>query len=342
MAKEVFLSMSSKHSDSSITFPVLIPTLQIGFYSRLTEYQAEFLMPALLDLVATLDIAELDRQLLTFAGKEKLAFLARFGLRGELLFPVPYVLTQKPNLLGYYRLLLGFSQKEFYSKSPFGLFFRMETRNTVNAKTVELLPKLSLTLIESAWMLAEGIPSLSKEILDALTLLTLGGQLRGSYNTFLGQQASKDVFDLIKAIVSSSIEKEENTSLNIRNAAGRIVRIEFAPDPDIAIREQLGSGKLINRIAIEIKGGKDVSNIHNRLGEAEKSHQKAKNQGFTQFWTVINVDRLDYNLARRESPTTNYFFPLAKITHRNTQEYRDFRELLLSELGLKQDDSAGA
>ena len=44
-----------------------------------------------------------------------------------------------------------------------------------------------------------------------------------------------------------------------------------------------------NRIAIEIKGGTDVSNLHNRLGEAEKSHQNARLLGFTQFWTIINL-----------------------------------------------------
>jgi hypothetical protein len=32
-------------------------------------------------------------------------------------------------------------------------------------------------------------------------------------------------------------------------------------------------------VAVEIKGGKDYSNIHNRIGEAEKSHQKAKKEG---------------------------------------------------------------
>jgi hypothetical protein len=34
--------------------------------------------------------------------------------------------------------------------------------------------------------------------------------------------------------------------------------------------------------AIEIKGGRDYSNIHNRIGEAEKSHQKAEKQGYVE------------------------------------------------------------
>lgn len=50
--------------------------------------------------------------------------------------------------------------------------------------------------------------------------------------------------------------------------------IEFAPDPDIVIREEFSKGKYRNIITIEVKGGTDFSNIHNRVGEAEKSHQR--------------------------------------------------------------------
>lgn len=168
-----------------------------------------------------------------------------------------------------------------------------------------------------------------------MTLITFGGQLRGSYNTSLGQSATKSVFQLIRQIVEKSIVEEDSTSITIRNAAGRTVRIEFSPDPDIAIREKLSSGKFNNRIAIEIKGGKDISNIHNRLGEAEKSHQKARELGFRQFWTMVNESRLDFALAQRESPTTTAFFEIEKITAVSSAEYHMFKELLLSEIGLE-------
>lgn len=35
-----------------------------------------------------------------------------------------------------------------------------------------------------------------------------------------------------------------------------------------------------NIIAVEVKGGTDFSNIHNRIGEAEKSHQTPVLSGF--------------------------------------------------------------
>jgi len=52
--------------------------------------------------------------------------LASLGLRGEFLFPLPSLLTANPRLLGYYRLLLGFSQKEFFNKGKLGRFKSME------------------------------------------------------------------------------------------------------------------------------------------------------------------------------------------------------------------------
>jgi hypothetical protein len=151
----------------------------------------------------------------------------------------------------------------------------------------------------------------------------------------LGVEAIWTVFALIKAIVSDNINNESPTHLEVLSAANRIYRIEFAPDPDIAVRQTLEGSSYRNRIAIEVKGGTDFSNIHNRLGEAEKSHQKAKGEGFTQFWTVINVAaNIEPSLWRRESPTTNELFYLEQITDTRSDEYVRFKEYLVSELGI--------
>ncbi len=314
-------------------FPVLIPTLQIGFFQRLQTAKQQFLLPALFSQVGELDIGELDRQLLEFAGNERLAFLAKHGLRGELLFPTPYLLTAKPTLLGYYRLLLGFSQKEFY-KGPFGKFKRLEDKGQITSATAKLLPDLCRSLTESAWILAQGIPELTEETLNELSLLTLGPQFRGSRNVNLGAEAIQIVFALIKAIVSPAIVEQGEHHLVVKSAADRIYRIEFSPDPDIAIRQVLKSGDTRNRIAIEVKGGTDFSNIHNRLGEAEKSHQKAKSAGFTEFWTVINVRDIDDARWRQETPTTTELFYLAELSDSRSEAYQKFREYLIAEIGI--------
>ena len=313
--------------------PVLIPALQIGFAQRLQLAKETYLLPALLTQVGNLDIGILDSELLEYAGKERLAFMAKHGLRGELLFPVPYLLKMSPRLLGYYRLVLGFSQKEFY-KSPFGRFKSLEEHGKVSEKTEKMLPALCESLIESAWLLAQGLPEISDQAFHELTLLTLGPQFRGSRNVNLGVEAIELVFALIKTIVASAIIDEGKNYLVIESAAGRKYRIELAPDPDIAIRQVLHSGMMRNRIAIEVKGGTDFSNIHNRLGEAEKSHQKAKAQGFTEFWTVVNVSNIRKTHWQRETPTTTELFYLSELLDKSSFAFQKFREYLIAELGI--------
>ncbi len=314
-------------------FPVLIPTLQIGFFQRLQEAKKQYLLPALFEQVGKLDIGLLDQQLLEFAGNDRLAFVARHGLRGELIFPIPYVLSENPALLGYYRLFLGFSQKEFY-RGVFSKFKRMEEKGQLSDATSRLLPLLCRSLIESAWILIQGIPELTEQSLNELSLLTLGPQFRGSRNVNLGAEAIQIVFTLIKAIVSPAIIEEGKDFLLIKSAADRIYRIAFAPDPDIAISQMLESGAVRNRIAIEVKGGTDFSNIHNRLGEAEKSHQKARSAGFTEFWTVINVRDIDDARWRQETPTTTELFYLSQLSDSHSPGYQQFREYLIAELGI--------
>ena len=314
-------------------FPILTPTLQLGFYQRLREAQKTHLLPALLAHVGRLDIGQLDQELLQYAHNERLAFVARKGLRGELVFPVPYVLSTAPALVGYYRLLLGFSQKEFY-KGPFSTFKSMESGGILSETTGQLLKPLCESLVESAWILVNGLPELSEDIINSLTLLTLGPQFRGSRNVNLGVEAIRTVFALIKSIVSANVMDESESYLVVASAAGRTYRIEFAPDPDIAIRQVLSSGANRNRIAIEVKGGTDFSNIHNRLGEAEKSHQKARAEGFTQFWTVVNVAGIERSVWKQETPTTNELFYLEEIADLKNPEHSRFKEYLVSELGL--------
>jgi hypothetical protein len=102
---------------SSLRLPVPAPDLQISLYSRLLSLRGLYLGEALRPAVAAedFDLAEVDRELSRFVLKPRLNRAAASSLRGELLFPVPYLLRRNPYLLGYYRLLYGFSQKEFYA-----------------------------------------------------------------------------------------------------------------------------------------------------------------------------------------------------------------------------------
>jgi glycosyltransferase involved in cell wall biosynthesis len=179
-----------------------------------------------------------------------------------------------------------------------------------------------------------GIRRVTRDLLDDLTLLTLGPQLRGGANVKKGSVSTQAVFELVYAIVKSSLSSATEKKLEVRNAAGRKVLIEFSADPDIVIREVLGKKNFRNIISIEVKGGTDYSNIHNRIGEAEKSHQKARRNGYVECWTIVNVDRLDAAKAFSESPSTDRFYKLSEIIDGRTAGYLEFRSRITALIGI--------
>lgn len=212
----------------------------------------------------------------------------------------------------------------------------MEAKGILTKSNLNRLPDLCFALSRSAVELVEGIgpDRLSRELIDDLTLLTFGPQLRGGANVKKGVAGIVDVFQAIHQIVEHAAVASTASKIEIVNAAGRKVLIEFAPDPDIVIREEIGAKRFRNVIAIEVKGGTDFSNIHNRVGEAEKSHQKAKSAGYVECWTVVNVDRIDMDMARRESPSTNEFFRLSALQSMDGNEYLDFKERVIALTGI--------
>lgn len=314
-----------------------LPKLQIAFATTLEQLRATCLQPALANTVTNSDLTQIDSELTKLVPMPALRMLAAAGLRGELVFPVPYILTANPSLLGYYRLLLGLSQKEFYKKDHGTVGFKsMEEQGRISPNAANSLQELCTSMITSAANLLDSVPPqlLAKELLNDLTLLTLGPQLRGGANVRRGGEANDAVFALIHEIVKPFATKTTKRQIVIKNAAKREVLIEFAPDPDIVIRENMGDDNFRRLVAIEVKGGRDYSNIHNRVGEAEKSHQKARQSGFTECWTVVNVDGFDKGVAKRESPSTDQFYQLSELEKRKSQEYEDFRARITSATGV--------
>ena len=309
------------------------PDLQVAFYSRLQSVRRLYLADALAGALNGIDIRAVDQELAEYVGAEYLKRLAQFGLRGEILFPVPIIISAAPTLLGYYRLLYGFSQKEFYKGKRAG-FKRVEDPGIISPHIAPRLPALCRGLILAGKGLLDGIDKFSPQISHDLQLLTLGPQFRGSRNTRLGQAATKTVFDLIKTVLGKYVIAADDKSMTVRNAARREVMVAFSSDPDIQLTEELSSGNVRPIVSIEIKGGTDYSNIHNRIGEAEKSHQKARARGFGEFWTIVGV-RMDLRQARVESPTTSRFFQLSRISDPEDDEHLEFRELLVSLTGIR-------
>jgi hypothetical protein len=143
----------------------------------------------------------------------------------------------------------------------------------------------------------------------------------------------KEVFVAIKEVVAKYVVDTTENRITLKNAAGRAVFISLSHDPDVCVQEKV-SDRIHHRVAIEVKGGTDVSNAHNRAGEAEKSHQKAKKFGFPEFWTIISKQGLELFKLQGESPTTNHWFDVAEVLARTGRDWDDFRQRLAGACGI--------
>lgn len=320
------------------------PELQVSFAKKLHELRPKYLQEALSETIKSIEIKDLDAELSEFVPADDMTALAVAGLRAELLFAVPSILQLNPRLLGYYRLLLGYSQKQFYGRdSGFGVghFKSMEEKGRIGVNALSDIPDICEALCAAASQLLRGLNDyeviVSKRGLEDLSLLTLGPQLRGGANNVRGSLGISQVFDVIEDIVGHARlpgVDADTSRITIESATGRSVVIRFAADPDIVIQEEVSSDRYLNAVAIEVKSGTDVSNIHNRIGEAEKSHQKARKDGYAECWTVVNVRGLDMAKARSESPTTNHFFLLSDLMSKSGPDYDNFCSRLLSAVSI--------
>lgn len=320
------------------SFLLTPPELQIGFAHRLVALQQTHLQPALLKTVADLDIAALDKQLAGVMPAKALQKLASFGLRGEALFVSPMVLQARPTLLTYYRTLLGYSQKEFYKAGTgLGIFKRAEEGGVLGATALAHIPELCKLLNARAWQLLQGLDKLNidQRFLNELSLLSIGPQLRGGRNNERGEAGIEDVYQLILQAVAHAKPVVSGRTATLDNAAGRQVVIEVAADPDIVIVEKSSGQGSRPLVAIEVKAGTDASNIHNRIGEAEKSHLKAKARKFTECWTIVNVASLDPAVAAQQSPTTHRFFTLSELMATTSKAHLDFVASIVALTGVK-------
>jgi hypothetical protein len=278
------------------------------------------------------------KQILAYVPARAQKILAAAGIRDEHVFPIPAVLENKPTLIGYYRLLLGISQKRFYRKgTDMGPFKSMETRGLFNPKKRPDLERFCAVMADNLDEMVRQIsPRITARDISELPLLTLGAQLYGSNNNTIGKQATLDVFLSVIEIVKSFIVSQDRTKISVHNASKRQVIIALSSDPDIRIQEEF-EGKLRNILAIEIKGGADVSNAHNRAGEAEKSHRKAKKQDFRDYWTIISLAGVEPAMLQQESPTTNSWFDVAQVLAREGNDWKEFRSRFAGAVGIPLD-----
>jgi hypothetical protein len=319
-----------------MTTEPLSASRQIAFHQLLVAARKSVLTDALSETLYQLDPNAIKKQITRYVPAKAQKILAASGIRDEHVFPLPLVLEAKPTLIGYYRLLLGISQKRFYrAGTQMGPFKKMEERGLINPKRRPPIEKFAeIMAVHLTELVSQISPKITARDIRELPLLTLGAQFYGSNNNTIGQLATADVFISVAEIVKKFIVTRDAKKIVIKNASKRKVAITQATDPDIRIQEEFAEGKLRNKVAIEIKGGTDNSNVHNRAGEAEKSHQKAKNAGFRDFWTIISKTGVDQGKLRKESPTTNSWFDVAQVLAREGPDWEDFRSRFAGETGI--------
>jgi len=318
--------------------PVAVPpsTKQVLMHYRLLAARQTVLHGVVHAAVANIDPDDLAAEISRVAPAEARKILAGAGIRDDEVFMTPSVLRERPSALGYYRLLLGLPQKQSYEAADSGLraFASMERRGTLSAAQDARLEELCIEFNKSmADLVAQLDPTISREDLDQLPVLTLGVQFDGGLRNKIGQDAVEDLFLVIRELVEPFLVAESETSLTLTNASHRKVRVVLASDPDVRIFETIGDDEVLN-VAIEMKGGSDASNAHNRAGEAEKSHQKVKNSA-RDFWTVIATKRVDRTKLQTESPTTRHWFNVAEVLARAGDDYEEFKRRLALAVGVQ-------
>jgi hypothetical protein len=309
---------------------------QIAFQQLLAAARKTWLLGALGDALRQADPRQVKDQLLKFVPPAALKVLGGAQIRDEHVFPVPVILEIKPTLVGYYRLLAGIPQKSFYAGTTgLATFKSMEVSGILSERQRKQLPEFCRELSRAlAELVTQISPMIRAEDVAELPLLTLGAQFQGSNNNRIGQQATKDIFLVLGNLAGSFVKERSQSKIALRNSSGNQVVISLATDPDV--RVQLQQENLVrNKLAIEIKGGTDRSNAHNRAGEAEKSHQKARAQDYRECWTLIAMKGLDRAKLRQESPSTDQWFDVAQILAEKGDDWNEFKSRLADVLGIR-------
>jgi len=171
---------------------LLSPSRQVIFHQMLVAARKTVLMDALSAALGRLDPVLVKKQITQFVPVSAQRILGAAGIRDEHVFPTPAIIEQAPNLVGYYRLLLGVSQKSFYRKDTgMSAYKNMEHRGLINRNNPPDLDNFCRVMSENLSELVQQIsPRITMRDISELPLLTLGAQLYGSNNNAIGKQAT--------------------------------------------------------------------------------------------------------------------------------------------------------
>ena len=299
---------------------------QLAFQQLLAAARKTWLGDSLSDALAVVSPAVVKEQLsLLYLASGCAAVVGGVTHQGRAGVSCSNRVRSKPTLVGYYRLLAGVPQKSFYAGGT-----GMARLKSMEVSCCATTSESRFRPFAAKWDVRWESSSLkfrrlsSSRIFRNWPILTLGAQFQGANNVLIGQQATKDVFLVIAKLASQATTERTNSKIVLKNSSGNTVIVSLAHDPDVRIQVQQGES-LRNKLAMEIKGGTDRSNAHNRAGEAEKSHQKARSQDFRVCWTSIAMRGLSKSKLRSESPSTDQWFDVVQFSPAKVKTGRNFK-----------------
>jgi len=240
-------------------------------------------------------------------------------------------------------MLLGVSKKDFSqaNKLGYGPWAGAEDRNVISRTLEPYVEDFCRALVKPLVELVDAtkpLKPLDDRDLNDLALLTLGPTLQGGRNNLIGRQASVDVFAALYGLVGPWLTLDTPARVQFQTPHGVMYELLVGSDPDISLSQLvMDDGHVTTRyliIAMEIKGGEDVSNAHNRVGEAEKSHLKAKAQGYRDRWTIMVMRGLDRRRLADETPSSTQLFDARAIRQQSGADWDSFRRLFGTIIGV--------
>jgi len=301
----------------------------IDIYEALVAARRLQLQPALSEAVGQIGVADIDKELRELVPTDALNHVAKLGLRGERVFPVPTILAHAPPLIGYYRMLLGVSKKEFgdSNKLGYGPWQTAEDKGEIPSRLEPYLPELCRAFIAPLVDLVRAMDTFDDRDLSDLTLLTLGPTLQGGRNNVIGSKASRAVFEALRSHVEGqTITFDSERLVRFETPDGRSFALIEGSDPDVRVDLTSPLGDEVPLIVVEIKGGEDARNAHNRAGEAEKSHIKAKLAGYPHRWTIMVMKGLDRERLRSETPSSTELFEATEVMDQSGPDWEALKE----------------
>jgi len=206
-------------------------------------------------------------------------------IKPHLIFCHPDLITFKPDLIAYYRLLSVFPQKGV-QRLAFGIQ-ELEERSRKELGKDRAL-QLAILFNETLSSLLDQNPGLSVEDLQLLAAMNFDTQVNGSWRNEIGKEGSRKVKELllnfflklkavkeielasgdkVKATEAKGISIDEARAITLTNKH----RFVFASEPDISVMNEADELES----AIEIKAGLDPAGALERYGAAKKSFDKA-------------------------------------------------------------------